>query len=216
MVGKFITIEGGDGAGKSTQVKLLSDKLTNLGIENIVTREPGGTAGAEEIRQLLVSGEPNRWDKITELLLFIAARRDHFLNKIQPNLQNDVWVICDRFTHSTIAYQGHGHQIDIELINYLNNLAIGNFAPDITFLLDINVKTGLNQSMHQSVEDLSVLSEQRFENYGGDFHQRVRQSFLDMAKIDKRIIVIEASQSRQAIHAAIIDHIIENFHINAC
>ncbi|PPR65054.1 MAG: Thymidylate kinase, partial [Alphaproteobacteria bacterium MarineAlpha4_Bin2] len=144
--GKLITFEGGEGAGKSTQVALLADYLETKGIKFVKTREPGGSSGAEDIRRLLVEGAVDRWDSIAETLLLMAGRRSHFKELLEPALIGGKWVICDRFSDSTLAYQGYGQGVDLEMISQLQYLAIGEFAPDLTFLLDIPVNEGLSRA----------------------------------------------------------------------
>lgn len=130
--GRFITFEGGEGAGKSTQLGLLADALARAGIAAIRTREPGGAPGAEEIRRLLVEGAPQRWDAETEALLMVAARRNHLVETVWPALDRGDWVICDRFADSTLAYQGYGRGLPREALASLHSLIAGNFKPDLT------------------------------------------------------------------------------------
>ena len=141
--GRFITFEGGEGAGKSTQVRLLAESLKARDGEVVVTREPGGSDGAEAIRALLVSGAVNRWDGCTEALLHSAARRDHLVKTVWPALARGAWVICDRFADSTLAYQGYGHGLDHGLIRQLASVTMGVFRPDLTLILDLPVAEGL-------------------------------------------------------------------------
>lgn len=136
MRGRFITLEGGEGAGKSTQVRLLADALRRAGHDVVVTREPGGTPGAEQIRALLVQGDTGRWDAVTEALLLFAARRDHLVKTIWPALDRGDWVVSDRFSDSTLAYQGYAHGMGTELIERLYALTVGEFQPDLTIMLD--------------------------------------------------------------------------------
>ena len=135
--GKFITFEGGEGAGKSTQVKRLAGSLARHGYSVVETREPGGSPGAEEIRRLLVEGSVDKWDAMTEALLLMAGRRSHLRDLIDPALQRGDWVLCDRFSDSTIAYQGYGQGMDISIIREIQRLAICDVRPDLTLLLDI-------------------------------------------------------------------------------
>jgi len=143
---KLITFEGGEGAGKSTQVRLLSEALNNAGIKTVTTREPGGTEGAEAIRNLLVNGDISKWDAPTELLLHLAARRDHINKFIKPSLDNGECVISDRFTDSTIAYQAYGHGLGTEFVQQMCNLVIGNFYPDLTIILDMPIELGIKRA----------------------------------------------------------------------
>ncbi len=202
--GLFITFEGGEGAGKSTQIKLLSDYIIQQYQRNVVvTREPGGSAGAEEIRSLLLKGESGRWDKISELLLFSAARRDHLVKKIWPAMEQGSIVLSDRFADSTIAYQCFGYGYNQEMFNTVNQLyqiIAGDFQPNLTFILDLDVETGLARSRKRAGND-----EQRFEDMQLTFHQNLRNGFLTLAKNNpERYVLIDASQSVQDIHDQIV------------
>ncbi len=198
MTGKFITLEGGEGAGKSTQVKRLAAALEKKGIATLLTREPGGSPGAEEIRGLLVNGAPGRWDALTETLLVYAARADHVKRTIGPALLAGKWVICDRFTDSTYAYQGAGRGLARETIRRIDAVVLDDFRPDLTLMLDLEVETGLGRATARGA------AESRFENFDRDFHARLRQAFLDIARRDPaRCHVIDASQDQDAVEAAI-------------
>lgn len=144
--GKFITIEGGEGAGKSTQIAGLVAWLNGRGIEAVATREPGGSPGAELVRRLLVEGPVDRWDAATEALLHFAARRDHLLKTVWPALEAGKWVVSDRFADSTLAYQGYGHGLDLKVLGELYRLAVGEFRPDLTVILDLPVEIGLTRA----------------------------------------------------------------------
>ncbi len=203
MSGIFITLEGGEGCGKTTQSALLHRALTEAGIEALHTREPGGSEGAEHIRTLLVEGDAHRWDDITETLLFFAARRDHVEKRIHPAINQGIWVVCDRFSDSTRAYQGYGHGLDAILIENLHNLVLGGFAPNLTYLLDIDVEKGLARA--QSRQNNTHTDETRFEQLDTAFHQRVREGFLDIAKHEPaRCALIDASGTPEDVHARII------------
>ena len=198
MTGHFITLEGGEGAGKSTQIKRLAAALAAKGITAVTTREPGGSPGAEEIRALLVNGAPGRWDALTETLLVYAARADHIKHTIGPALLADKWVICDRFTDSTYAYQGAGRGLARETIRRIDAVVLDDFTPDFTLMLDLDVETGLARAGKRGP------AESRFENFGRDFHDRLRQGFLDIAKrYPDRCVVIDAAQDEDAVAAAI-------------
>lgn len=202
MKSRFITFEGGEGAGKSTQVAKLMAVLKQQGIEAIKTREPGGSTGAEEIRNLLVSGGVNRWDGMTEVLLHSAARRDHMIKTVWPALDQGKWVVCDRFSDSTLAYQGWGHGIDRETIIAAIKLSVGDFKPDLTFILDLDVTQGLGRAKSRGD------AQDRYERMGLDFHNRLRQGFLDIARQDpQRCKVIDATQTPDQIHQLILDQI---------
>lgn len=197
-LGKFITVEGGEGAGKSTQVQRLVEALGRTGIDALATREPGGSSGAEAIRGLLLNGETERWDAIGETLLFFAARRDHINRTIRPGLNVGKWIVCDRFTDSTIAYQGYGRGLPLGDLATLQRLALGNFAPDLTLILDLPVTEGLARAARRSAAD-------RFERLDRAFHQRLRDGFLAIAKAEPaRCAVIDAAAEVDTVHQAIV------------
>ncbi len=196
--GQFITFEGGEGAGKSTQIKRLADALKKRGYDVVLTREPGGSPGAEAIRKLLVEGEPGRWDGITETLLFAAARRDHVERTIRPALERGAWVLCDRFMDSTIAYQGYGAGVDLALVRRLSTDAAGDIVPDLTLILDLPVEAGLARAIGRAG------GEDRFERKGAEFHARLRDGFLAIARSEpKRCVVIDATGTPDAVAEAI-------------
>lgn len=200
MQGKFITFEGGEGGGKSTQSKMLVAAIKQAGINVVHTREPGGTDGAEAIRELLVTGDINKWDAVSEAFLHLAARRDHVNKMIQPNLKKGHFVICDRFSDSTIAYQGYGHELGRNFVTKLQNLTIGEFVPDLTFILDISTDIGIRRA------DARSSREDRYEKMGLAFHERVRKGFKDSAKLDPaRCVVVNADDTIENIHKTIID-----------
>ncbi len=203
---RFITLEGGEGAGKSTQTRLLAAWLTGRGIDVLTTREPGGTPSAEDIRGLLVSGVTGRWDPITETLLHYAARREHVVRCIAPALAAGKWVICDRFFDSTLAYQGYGQGVALELIDRIRALAIGEFAPDLTLLLDVAPQTRLARTAARPVV------EDRYERMNEDFHLRVRAGFAAIAASEPdRCAVITADGDVDEIARTIQEAIIQKF-----
>jgi len=196
--GRFISIEGGEGAGKSTQVGLLVAALDRARIPVRATREPGGSPGAEAIRRLLLEGEGERWDAISEALLLVAARRDHVARLIAPALAQGVWVVSDRFADSTMAYQGYGKGVAFDDLATLHRLALGDFAPDLTVILDLPVETGLARAAARSAAD-------RFERLDHDFHEKLRQGFRQIAAENPtRCILIDASGDPQTVHSAVI------------
>lgn len=202
MTGKFITFEGGEGTGKSTQTHLLADFLREQGIIVTTTREPGGTEGAELIRALIVSGTTSRWSPLSEVLLLNAARLDHWQKVILPTLQAGNWVICDRFTDSTIAYQGYGHGVELAFIKNLHQQLFSAHEPDLTFVFDLDPAIGIKRSLQRHT------SETRFENMQLDFHHRMRQGYLNIAEENPaRYRVIDASKTVQEIHQDIIQEI---------
>ena len=192
--GLFITLEGGEGSGKSTQIARLAESLKAAGHDVVVTREPGGTPEAEKIRNFLVQRDGGNWTPMAEALLLYAAREMHVEHLIKPALAQGKVVISDRFADSSRAYQAYGHGLGIEKIDELNALVLGNFKPDITFILDIDVKTGLVRAGKRLTQDQS--SEDRFEKMGSNFHERLRQGYLEIAKREPdRCIVVDAAQS---------------------
>jgi dTMP kinase len=197
--GRFITFEGGEGAGKSTQLKRLAESLRARGRDVVTTREPGGSPGAEQIRGLLVSGDPDRWDGMTEALLHFAARRDHLRSTVWPALEAGKWVLCDRFADSTLAYQGYGHGLPHQDIRDLYRLAVGDFAPDLTLILDLPIETGLARAASRGG------AEDRYEKMDRSFHQRLRDGFLTIAAQEPtRCAVVPANQTPDEVAAAIL------------
>ena len=190
---RFITFEGGEGSGKSTQIKILKNKLSKKH-KVIITREPGGTKEAELIRNLLVRGKSNKWSGTTEVLLNFTARKDHVDKVILPSLKKKMWVLCDRFSDSTLAYQGYGRNVSEDLIKNLNKSLINNLKPKITFLFDIDPKIGLRRSKKRNNNEL------RYENMPLSYHRKIRNAYLDMAKKNKkRIKIIDASLDEDSI-----------------
>ncbi|MDF1792984.1 MAG: dTMP kinase [Thalassobaculaceae bacterium] len=192
--GRFITLEGGEGAGKSTQAAALCAWLDGRGITAVRTREPGGAPGAEEIRQLLVTGEPGKWDAVTEALLMNAARRDHVVRTIRPALARGDWVICDRFSDSTLVYQGAAGGVPMAMLRTLIDTATEGTRPDLTLILDIDPSVGLGRA------DARVGAETRFERKGTAFHTKVTQGFRDLATADPgRCALIDGTQPVDAV-----------------
>jgi len=205
---RFITLEGGEGAGKSTQAAHLSSALIGRGIANVVTREPGGSPGAEEIRKLLVEGEPGRWDAVTETLLLFAARADHVARTIRPALEAGTWVICDRFTDSTCAYQGAGRGLPLDTIARIRTSAIGEFGPHLTLILDVPPDAALSRIGSRTH------AETRFEKFDAGFHARLRQFFRDLARREpKRCVLIDGSESEDVVATTVWRAVAERFGI---
>ncbi len=187
--GKFITLEGGEGVGKSTNIQFIKEFLQARNIPVISTREPGGTPVAEAIRELLLQQHNESFSKQSELLLMFAARAQHLSQVIQPNLKKGIWVLCDRFTDATYAYQGGGRKLDKDTIAWLENLVQGDFRPDLTLLLDAPIEVGLNRAKARSALD-------RFESEKIIFFEAVRSVYLDRAQqFPERIKIIKANQT---------------------
>ena len=196
---KFITFEGIEGCGKSTQVKMLLEFLLKKKIPAILTRDPVGTSVAEEIRNLLINGETDKLDSTTEVLLNFAARRDHVRKLIKPAIDAKKIVISDRFFDSTVAYQGFAGGVDLAVIEKIKSAAISNFEPDITFLIDLDVKAAMKRILKRD-------SNNRYEKMSLEFHESVRAGFLEIAKVNKkRFKIIDGSDSPLKIHKKILE-----------
>lgn len=190
--GKFITFEGGEGCGKSTQVKRLKEALEKTGVEVLLTREPGGTWLSEEIRHLIKDQTTDAPCDRSELLLFLAARAQLVKNVIRPALEAGKWVVSDRFSDSTIAYQGYGRGLPLDILKDMNNFACEGLKPDLTLLLDVTPETS-RARMHQREEATNTTSD-RIELAGDEFHRRLRRGFAELAKVcPERIVTIDAN-----------------------
>ncbi len=200
MRGRFITLEGGEGAGKSTQIKLLAEAFAKAGIPAITTREPGGSPGAEAIRNLVVTGTTDRWHPTTEALLFMAARYDHLETKIKPALARGEWVLCDRFYDSTYIYQGIAKNVGGAWLDHLYRMLFANTAPDLTLLLDLPPSVGLKRA-----DKRGNTVESRFEQMDVSFHETLREGFLTLAKTHpNRITTIDATADAATVHQSVI------------
>lgn len=207
--GFFITFEGGEGSGKTTQSELLYNNLKQKGLNVTRTREPGGTILAESIREILLKGEKDKMSSLTELYLFAAARRDHIDNVIAPSLKNNEIVICDRFIDSTTAYQGYAGNIDLNLINSINNFTIGSIIPNITYIFDIDPNIGLKRSINTTSEEI------RFEEKDIGYHKKIRSGFLEIAKNNfDRCIVVDAEQELKKIEEFLLNLTIKKYEDN--
>lgn len=197
--GRFITLEGGEGAGKSTQLPRLADALRAAGKAVLVTREPGGTGNAETIRRLLVSGETDAWLPMTEALLHFAARAEHVERVILPAIAAGTWVISDRFADSTMAYQGYGHRLGRAPVLALYRTVVGRFRPDLTLVFDVPVAEGLARaSARRGAED-------RYERMDRAFHERLRRGFRDIARREpRRCALIDATRPPDAVTARML------------
>ncbi len=196
--GKFITLEGGEGTGKSTQARRLVQRLRDLGHEVAQTREPGGSPGAEDIRNLVLNGEAERWSPRTETLMMFAARSDHLERTIRPALDAGHWVVCDRFADSSRAYQGAGGGVPLDFIEQLDAAIVGADQPDLTLVFDLPVELGLERAFGRG------LFEVRFESKGLAFHQRLRDGFLQIAHDHpERCVVIDAAGDEDAVETRV-------------
>ena len=200
--GRFVTFEGGEGAGKSTQIKLLADRLDEAGIRAIVTREPGGSPGAEIIRHVVLSGMGKLLGAEAETLLFAAARDDHVHAVIQPALEQGIWVLCDRFSDSTRAYQGRQGQVAPELLNALERVTIGSLKPDLTVILDLPVEVGMARASLRRGTGVP----DRFEAEGIAFHQGLREAFRQIAHEEpQRCVLLDATLTSNAVAGNVWD-----------
>jgi dTMP kinase len=195
--GRFITLEGGEGAGKTTLQAGLAIALESLGLSVVKTREPGGTPGAEAIRDLLLTGAGDRWSPLTEALLFYAARVDHIERVVEPALARGDWVICDRFADSTRAYQGAAGGVDADRLNSLHRAALGDLKPDLTLIVDLDPRDGLARTVARG-EDAT-----RFETFDDGFHDRLRAAFLALEETEpERCVVIDGNLAPEALKDA--------------
>lgn len=204
----FITLEGGEGVGKTTQINRLAEQLTRSGYKVITTREPGGTPEGEKIRSLFVRDEGVDWTPMAELLLVLAARSVHVERVVWPALEAGKIVLCDRFSDSTLAYQGYGRGLKGDVIASLTGQVIGGLIPDLTFVLDMPVELGLSRSTKRLAREgnKGQPTEDRFEKLDVAFHQRVREGFLDIARSEPgRCVVINAENSVESMAGAIWD-----------
>ena len=203
--GKFITFEGGEGAGKSTQARKLKAVLEARGRDVVLTREPGGSPGAEEIRKLLVEGARERWTPLAETLLFIAARADHVARLIEPALRSGQWVISDRFADSTYVYQGVARGLGVDAVRRLHDAAMPALAPDLTLILDLDPAEGLKRASARAAG-----AENRFEKFDADFHQALRAAFRDIAAQEpKRCVVIDGARGADAVADDVLRSVLE-------
>ncbi len=195
--GLFITVEGVEGAGKSTNIRVIEDFLSECKLDYILTREPGGTLIAEEIRELLLNHHEEKMDATTELLLIFAARVQHLNTKIRQTLAEGTWVLCDRFTDATYAYQGAGRGLDVKLISQLETLVQDNLRPDLTVIFDLDPGIGLERVRQRGQLD-------RIESQKLEFFQRVREGYQNIASRESgRCLLIDASQTRETVRQSL-------------
>lgn len=200
--GRFITLEGGEGAGKSTQAPLLRDRLEKEGVRTLLTREPGGTPRAEAIREILLSGKAKPLGPMGEALLFYVARDSHLELSIRPALKRGVWVICDRFHDSTRAYQGAAGGASVSALDALERIVVGDTQPDLTLILDLPPEEGLKRAKARA--ETSGEGTDRFEEMSLRFHRNLRREFLDIAKAaPERCVVIDAQGAPEDVSNAI-------------
>ena len=214
MNGRFITLEGGEGCGKSTQTKLLAAYLQSKGIETILTKEPGGTPEGLVLRQLLVTGDKDKFDAVTECLLYYADRRNHLTKVVWPAMEQGKWVISDRYADSTEAYQYYGYdkRIDYNTLQNMYKIVAGDFKPDLTLILDMPPEVGMKRSFAKAANMEN--KELRFENRQMEFHNNLRRGFLEIAKREpKRCVVVNADTDIETLHKQIVAVVAERFGI---
>jgi len=212
MTAKFITFEGGEGVGKSTQIKRLIANLTKRDVEAIRTREPGGTPRAEAIRSFLLQGKSEQWGPSAEAILFAAARLDHVNSMIKPNLESEKWVLSDRFCDSTRAYQGLTGGVPDELIDALETLALNGATPDLTILIDMDPELAFERVRKRAAEDGLNLPPDRYEKENIEWHRRLRRNFLDISRANpERFVVVDGTLSVGDMESAIWSKVSERF-----
>lgn len=212
--GKFITFEGGEGTGKSTQIKLLADYLEQKGKKTILTKEPGGTEIGKQLRHILTEGDSDKIDAVSEALLFFADRRIHLTQKVWPALEKGEWVLSDRFADSTMAYQYYAYdkRLSREDINALYKFVAGNFKPDLTIILDIKPEIGLARSFKKA-EGMAT-KEIRFENKALQWHEKLRRGYLEIAESEaERCVVLNADKTVAKLHDDIVAVIEAKFNL---
>jgi dTMP kinase len=200
MRGRFITFEGGEGTGKSTQAAMLAKRLRAYGLGVVLTREPGGSPGAEAIRHVILSGAAQPLGSHAEAILFAAARHDHVRELIRPSLEGGQWVVCDRFADSTRIYQGALGNVDARVIRSLERIAVGDTRPDLTCILDVPVELGLRRASHRRGRRRA----DRFEAETLEFHNRLREAYRELAEREpERCVLVDASGNAQAVADAV-------------
>ena len=208
--GKFITFEGGEGAGKSTQAQILSERLIESEHQTLITREPGGSEEAEKIRTFLLSGGARDYGPLGEAILFFAARDDHLEKSIRPALDAGKWVVCDRFSDSTRAYQGAAGGVGPAVLEALERIVVASSRPDLTFILDLPAKDGLERAAGRNVDGTGTAPADRFEAMDLGFHEALRRGFLDIAREEPdRCVVIDAKQPVSAVAEDVWEAVVE-------
>jgi dTMP kinase len=199
----FISLEGIDGSGKTTQIELLERHLQSLGLEVVVAREPGGTEVGESIRQILLNSKTTQLRPLSELLLYYASRYQNLYQKILPALEAGCWVLCDRYVDASMAYQGYGRGVELAVIEHLNRIVINRHLPDLTLLIDIDPMLGLARARERNRQ--SIVDEGRFEKESLEFYSRVRQGYLKIAQTaPERVRVVNGGQSVELVHQQIL------------
>jgi dTMP kinase len=214
MKGCFITLEGGEGCGKSTQAKLLSSYLQSKGIETLLSKEPGGTPEGVVLRQLLVTGDKDKFDAITECLLYYADRRIHLTKVVWPAMEQGKWVISDRYADSTEAYQYYGYdkRINYDTLQNMHRIVAGDFKPDLTLILDMPPEVGMRRSLAKAADMEN--KELRFESRQMEFHNNLRRGFLEIAKREpERCVVVNADTDIEKLHEQIVAVVTERLGI---
>lgn len=214
LKGRFITFEGGEGSGKSTQIKLLAEFLQQKNLPVITSKEPGGTDIGQELRHILVTGDKDKMDAVAEALLYYADRRIHMTKKVWPALEEGKWVLSDRFADSTVAYQYYGYnkRVPYQTLENLYKLTVGDFKPDLTILLDINPEIGLARSLAKAGQ--MTVKETRHESRALEFHNNLRQGYLEMAaKEPERFVVLNADKAIEDLHQEIVKIVKERFEL---
>jgi len=206
---KMIVIDGVDGAGKGVQSRRLLMSLENAGLDAILTREPGGSPAAEDIRKLLVEGDPEKWDSMTELLLMYASRRTHLRDTIWPAIEADRWVISDRFADSSRAFQGIAGELGLDLVENIHQLVVGSFQPGLVLILDLPESIALQRAASRGD------NEDRFEKKGSDYHSKVRQAFREIALSNpQKYSLIDANQTIDHVSQQILEAINGHFNLS--
>ncbi|GJM02158.1 MAG: thymidylate kinase [Rhodomicrobium sp.] len=212
--GRFISFEGGEGAGKSTQARLLAEHLGTLGYPTLLTREPGGSAFAEKIRRFLLEGRVKKYGPVAEALLFYTARLDHLNNLILPNMEKGVWVISDRFLDSSRAYQGAASGVEEGIFDALDRLVVGDNQPELTIIVDLPVEVASARVAERQKNENGEVD--RFESEDRQFHERLRAGFLEIAANNaNRCVIVDGNQSREKVAALIWQLVVERFGLQA-
>ncbi len=210
---KFISFEGGEGAGKTTQIHLLEKALKAVGISVLVTREPGGTVGAELLRNILQHHKEAHWDAISQLLILYAGRHDHVEKVIKPALARNIWVLCDRFADSSMVYQGYAQGLGVEFVKTIHEAVLHNFQPDLTFFFDIPPERGLKRLRERYESSPESQKYDCFEDQNLEFHRKIYQGFKALSHNNKRFVNIQADLPLDQVSPQIFRALSERFHL---